>query len=179
MDNEIEIFAACDLNQNMLFTTSRQKRIDGFIESVLNPKSKIGIVDQVRCPLISTLSVAENIVLWNMYHENVCREDALELIMPFIISLGFEKKIHGGKQLLNNEELFNAGVLRCITSKKQVVLFDSPEPYDIYVLLNWLTQMDLDLKIWICCLIDKAAIYDRMSLKTVDLLKNYEKSNKT
>ena len=85
-------------------------------------------------------------------------KQAIDDISPFIESLGLARKLWARQEDLNSEELFNVYILRCISSKKEIILFESPEPYDIYIFSSWLNQTNLEMKLWIGCLIDRAPV---------------------
>ena len=158
-----------NLDENILLVAYKEKQIDELMNYSVQLQHSIGIVSFERYPLISKLNVAENIVLCNMFNENISMRQALETVSPYIKSLSLDDKMQAYNKDLNSEDYFNICILRCIASKKRIILFDSPEPYDIDVLLSWLKQMGLEIRIWICCLVDRAPVYDRMALKSIDI----------
>jgi len=156
------------VEDNIILIASNEKQLDELMHQAVQPEYPIGVVSGERYPLLADLNVIENIVLRNMFHENISMKQATDVIFPFIESLGLAQKMGARPEDLTGEELINAYILRCISSRKEIILFESPEPYDIYVSWSWLKQMKLDMRLWICCLIDRAPVYDRLSFKKID-----------
>ena len=155
------------VEDSITLIASHEKQIDELMHQAVKTDYPIGVVSRDRYPLLSDLNVMENIVLKKMFHENISMKQAINAIMPFIESLGMAQKLWARQEDLNSEELLNVYILRCISGKKEIILFESPEPYDIYIFSSWLKQMNLGMKLWICCLIDHAPVYDRLSFKQI------------
>ena len=102
---------------------------------------KIAIISE-NYPLVSNLSVLENITLPASFHNKLKTDHYIEMVRSDLKTLGFEQKIHSRKNELSDFEKFCVRVLQGLYSQfKYMVIFGevnryTPDTLDIF--LNFL-----------------------------------------
>ncbi len=88
-------------------------------------KDHLGLV-AVDVPLISNLSVCDNIALIIQYHQNVPAKQAVQLVISYLKRFGMEKIAYKRNPSLTDEERFCAMILRAAMVTDATILIDRP-----------------------------------------------------
>jgi len=136
--------------QNLLLATDSGEQARKALETAGGSGFQIGIVSDT-CPLLSGLSLAENLALWNMYHQNFSLRQAMKRLMPAIRAAGLEHRLDMGIEDLTRKEIVQAYFLRCLAANNSIVLVDNPRPRDLEVITELNCIQTLCRRLWVLC----------------------------
>jgi ABC-type uncharacterized transport system ATPase subunit len=136
--------------ENLLLTTRSGEEARNALETAGKSGFQIGIVSDT-CPLLSGLSLAENLALGNMYHQNFFLRQAIKRLRPAIKAAGLEGCLDKGIEDLTRREIVQAYFLRCLAANNSIVLVDNPRLRDLEVITELNCIDSLCRRLWVLC----------------------------
>jgi ABC-type lipoprotein export system ATPase subunit len=124
-----------DTEINMDISYHSGKAMDEFVDVLIDQTGKtediprkIGFVFP-GFPMISNLSIIENIVLPLEYHRNLKTGEAVDMMEEYVKQLGIEGILAKRKENIQTSDLLKAMFLRAIALEPETVFFLSPQQF--------------------------------------------------
>ncbi|WP_028575325.1 hypothetical protein [Desulfonatronovibrio hydrogenovorans] len=152
---------------NLLLVCPSKSRDSLLQNMIVQSQGHIGIISD-DFPFLSSLSVIENVALSNMFHQNVSLERVKARFGDYLAKAGLEEYLWKSPRLLPHVKLVLAKLLRCVCSGNSIVFMGSPRIDDARVVLDWIRDNSVPVKLWISCVDEEAAMFDDLALKQVD-----------
>ena len=133
---------------------------------IVQSQGHIGIISD-EFPFLSALSTIENIVLGNVYHQNISIKRARKRISEYVRILGLGNYLWKSVRHLPDEKLLLAMLLRCIASGNSIVFMGKPGSTRAEIVKNAVTAGELPVKPWVSCLDKDHTEYAALGLKKV------------
>lgn len=133
---------------------------------IVQSQGHIGIISD-EFPFLSALSTIENIVLGNVYHQNISIERARKRISEYVRVLGLGNYLWKTVRHLPDEKLLLAMLLRCIASGNNIVFMGKPGANRAETVKNAIITGALPVRMWVSCLDQDQAEYASLGLKKV------------
>lgn len=118
-------------------------------------------------PLLSGLSVGENIALPAMYHFNQPLEQVLDRLDSALAVLGLADKLSATPSNLSRHESLMVQLLRCMVQGSGIVLMHAPRLDDVRHALHALESLSHPMRLWVSCLARHALQFRNLPLKTM------------
>lgn len=135
-------------------------------DMIVQSLGHIGIISD-EFPFLSALSTIENIVLGNVYHQNISIKRARKRISEYVRVLGLDNYLWKPVRHMPDEKLLLAMLLRCIVSGNNIVFMGKPGANRAKTVKNAVTAGKLPVKLWVSCLDQDQAEYAALGLKKV------------
>lgn len=166
--SELNIPHLLNASSDILFMSRSPARLQGFLDLAVLQQPQIGFISE-RFPLLSNLSVLENIVLHRMYKNNFPLHRSLKSIQHLISALEMGKVLENRKESLSGREKVNAFFLRCIASGNRIAILESPSVQTYQLCQDSRSKTNAELRFWLTSLESEAPLYKHFGLETIKL----------
>ena len=129
--------------------------------------SQFGVVSK-KYPLLSGLTVAENLALWNMYHRNLSLNLILRRFTDVLERLGVAAGPFDRVTGLSSRDVFALLLARCLASESQVIVLLAPRRHEAQLALELMAGLSPRPRLWVLCLAKRAEAYHDLPLKRLD-----------
>ena len=166
----IKLSRLLNINRNLLLVALTPGQLSMLMDLAAQSQSHIGLIRD-DFPLLSNLSLLENIVLSPSFHKNMTVGQAREKIAPSIEALKMGKALGWRKEWLSREELLKAYLLRGVASDNSIIMMQSPQLSDLEIVLDSIARLEGVLRLWVCCLwneTDKYSDYDLLEIELIE-----------
>jgi ABC-type lipoprotein export system ATPase subunit len=151
---------------NLLLTARNKRDAHKAVDLARRSDFHIGLVSEA-VPLFTHLTLAENISLSNMYHQNFSLRQAVKRLEHAIKASGLEESLDKGLEELSRKEQVQAMFLRCLANNNSIVLIDTPSVKDMSVIEELNAESGARRRLWVLCLQKDAEKYQGFGLETV------------
>jgi len=152
--------------EHLLLTASGPDRLGEVLGLAAQSGLQIGLVGE-GAPLLSDLTVAENIALASMYHHNLRLSHVLEKIMPVVRGADLEDALARMPHELSRLDEVKVKVVRCIANSNSVLLIHRPSARELEAAFDIAALSGTRLRLWIACQDRHADAYAGFDLRRV------------
>lgn len=157
-----------NIEENLLLTARQPGRIQQLIDLAHQSSFHIGIVSD-DYPLLSHLTLAENVSLSSMYHQNLSLRQVRKRVQDSVESLDMDDAMDLPPGRAGRRETLKAHLLRCVANNNSVVVVQRPPHAEAGSLLEWLDRLPRRMRLWVACLEKHAPAYQDFPLKKIDI----------
>jgi len=155
-----------NIEENLLLTATQPGRIQQLIDLSHQSNFHIGIISN-DYPLLSHLTLAENVALSSMYHQNLTLTQVRKRIQDAVEALDMASIMDSPPARVTRKETLKAFLLRCVANNNSVVVANRPPHSETEDLLAWLERLPRRMRLWVTCLDKHAPAYMDFTLKKI------------
>lgn len=153
---------------DLLITCDDEAVFAQLTDLALQTDSQIGLASS-QYPLLSTLSMADNITLSAQYHRNAGPEQVLDILAPALSELQLSATIDELPVHLDKQTRSRGILLRTIAQGASILLMAYPAPQDVDDALRAAAALESKLRMWIICRESNAGDFSGFNLETMKL----------
>lgn len=154
--------------ENLLLTADSRRAVREILDTARKSDFHIGIVSDAY-PLLSSLMLAENLALGNMYHQNFSLDQAIRRLSPAIEAAGLTEVLYKGVEDLDRKDIVKAYFLRCLAGDNSIVLVENPMTRDLEIITELNCIQSLCRRLWVVCQEKDADRYARFGLRRISI----------
>lgn len=156
---------------DLLLLAGTRADVQQLVDLALQSGSHIGVAGRGQ-PLLSALSVAENVALPAMYHRNLPLEKVVRRLAAPAEALGLDAVMDLRPANLDRNATLRAKILRCLARECGVLLLPAPPPNEAVAARDAIAAHGGGVRLWVACLSKDRDAYAGLNLQPVTLWKD-------